>query len=556
MGTAQIPGLRARSSRIIFPRFMSDAPTGQPRSGDSIEPMDSAILRALMDNIPDRIYFKDLESRFVRNNLAHARSLGAASPDDCVGRIDFDFFSREHAERALADEREIIRSGVPIIAKIERLTMRDGKQGWASSTKMPWHDARGQVIGTFGLTRDVTDAKDAEDRLKQERNLLRTIIDHLPSRIYVKDAQSRFILNNKAHLEQLGHKTQADAAGRTTADFFPGSRGQQALADDQAVFHGQPMLNEEKSDFGAEGQVHWALVTKVPFHDIDGKLLGLVGISHDITQRKHAEEELQRRTTEMETDLRMARQVQEAFLLRPYPVFPRGAASQRSALRFAHRYIPTTTLGGDFFSITQLSDTKCGVLVCDVMGHGVRAGLLTGLIRGVVEEMGQRVADPTYVLAEINQSLMPIVEQTGQPVFATAFFGVIDLSARTLTYGNAGHPAPLVLHAGSDLTARLAPADPEPAAGLIADFAYSRHECSFMPGDLFLGYTDGLFEAADASGQMFGEDRLRTWLAGHRGLSGGEVSDRLIEAVHAHSGRAAFEDDVCLVAIESVPPSA
>src|SRR5690606_5176848 len=107
-------------------------------------------------------------------------------------------------------------------------------------------------------------------------------------------------------------------------------------------------------------------------------------------QRKVAENELKRRTAEMETDVLMARQVQETFLPRSYPVFPRGVPAESSALRFAHRYVPATTLGGDFFNIVQLSDTKCGVLICDVMGHGVRAGLLTALIRGVVGELGER----------------------------------------------------------------------------------------------------------------------------------------------------------------------
>ncbi|MEO5957627.1 MAG: PAS domain-containing protein, partial [Opitutaceae bacterium] len=472
--------------------------------------LDSAILHVLMDTLPDRIYFKDLESRFVRNNAAHARSLGASSPDACIGKTDFDFFSTEHAHRALEDEQEIIRSGKAIIAKIERLTMRDGKQGWASTTKLPWRDASGRTIGTFGVTRDVTATKEAEEKLVEERNLLRTIIDHLPSRLYVKDTASRYVLNNKSHLAVLGAKAEADAIGRTTLDFFPGERGLQALADDRQVMGGgASILNQEKSDFGPEGERQWSLVTKVPLRDLRNQVIGLVGISHDITRRKIAEQELQRRTTEMETDLRMARQVQEAFLMRPYPVFPRGVPAQMSALRFAHRYIPTTTLGGDFFDIIQLSDTKCGVLVCDVMGHGVRAGLLTALIRGTVEEMGIRAEDPVHVLSEINHCLMPIVEQTGQPVFATVFYGVIDTAASSLHYGNAGHPPPLVLPAGSDRIARLTPADPEPAAGLLAGFQYTRHECPFRPGARFLAYTDGVLEATGTEGEIFGEERLR-----------------------------------------------
>ena len=535
---------------------MSEAPSGSPSPASSpaapLESLDSSLLRVLMDTSADRIYFKDLQSRFVRNNATHARALGAASPEECVGKSDFDFFTRDHAERAFHDEQEIIRTGKPMISKVERLTLRDGRKGWASSTKMPWRDANGVIIGTFGVTRDITSAQEAELRLQEERNLLRTIIDNLPSRLYVKDTHSRYVLNNKAHLAMLGAQSQEEALGRTTADFFPGERGLQALADDRQVLDtGVPILNQENSDFGREGDVRWSLVTKVPFHDTRNELVGLIGISHDITWRKRAEQELRRRSAEMESDLRMARQVQEAFLNRAYPVFPRGASSETSALRFAHRYIPATTLGGDFFDILQLSDTRCGVLVCDVMGHGVRAGLLTALIRGVVEELGPRTENPAQVLAEVNDCLMPIVEQTGQPVFATVFFGVIDVAARTIAYGNAGHPPPLVLHRKSSSVARLVPTDPEPAAGLLGDFRYSAQQCAFEPGDMFLAYTDGVLEATDRGGAMFGEERMRNLLSGSHGLSGAEVSDRLLREVQGHSGSTSFEDDVCLVAIEA-----
>ena len=516
------------------------------------ESLDSAILLVLMATIPDKIYFKDLQSRFVRNNPAHARSLGASSPQFVIGKSDADFFSRAHAERALADEQTIIQTGQPVIGKIERLTLLDGSIAWASTTKMPWRDLEGRIIGTFGLSRDITATKIAEEKLSEERNLLRTIIDHIPSRIYIKDTASRYILNNRAHLALLGVEHQAEAAGRTTADFFPGERGRQALADDRQVLEGATsIISHEKSDFGAEGDVHWALTTKVPFHDVNQRIAGLVGISHDITRRKQAEDALKLHTAAMETDVRMARQIQETFLPRSYPVFPRGVPAEASALRFAHRYIPTTTLGGDFFQIVQLDDVKCGILICDVMGHGVRAGLLTALIRGVVAELGERATDPARVLAEINHSLTPVLEQTGQPVFATAFFGVIDTAAASLTYSNAGHPPPLILRAAIDSVVRLVPSDPEPAAGLIHDFQYSRQETVFAPGDFFLAYTDGILEAANPAGEIFGEERLIAQLVGARGLPGSLVCDRLVRATEAYSARLDFEDDVCIVTIES-----
>jgi len=515
----------------------------------SSESLDSSLLHTLMDTSPDRIYFKDRESRIVRNNAAHARSLGTTSPEACVGRTDFDFFSREHAEQAFADEQRIIRTGEPMIAKVERTTLRDGRRGWASTTKMPWKDAAGNIIGTFGVTRDITEAHEAERRLNDERILLRTILDHLPSRLYVKDVNSRYVLNNRAHLELLGAPSQESAVGRTTADFFPGPRGDQALADDRRAFAGESVINVEKSDFGPDGDVHWSLVTKVPLHDAYGEIVGLVGISHDITRRKVAEEEVKRRSQEMETDLRMTRQVQEAFLNRPYPVFPRDGGSSR--LAFAHRYIPASTLGGDFFDILRISDSRCGVLVCDVMGHGVRAGLLTALIRGVAEEVGLRTADPVAVVTEINRSLMPIVEQTGQPVFATVFFGLIDLTSRRLSFTCAGHPAPLLRHVGGRIE-RLTPQDPEPAAGLLADFRYTCLETDFQSGAQLLAYTDGILEATNAGGQIFGETRIKAVLAATEGLAATELNERLVGAVQAFSGRQAFEDDVCVVAIEAM----
>jgi sigma-B regulation protein RsbU (phosphoserine phosphatase) len=247
----------------------------------------------------------------------------------------------------------------------------------------------------------------------------------------------------------------------------------------------------------------------------------------------------------------MARQIQEAFFSQAYPIFPRGAAPAASELLFAHRYVPASTLGGDFFDIVRLSDSRCGILVCDVMGHGVRAGLLTALIRGVVEEVGPHARDAAQVLGEINRALMPIVHQTGQPVFATAFYAVIDTVAHTLSFGNAGHPPPLVLRAGTGTVDQLALSDPEPATGLIEDFAYTSHHCVFAPGDVFLGYTDGLFEADDAAGNQFGEARLRAFLGRHTGTPGAALLEQLVNEIVAFTGHAHFDDDICALTVEA-----
>ena len=120
------------------------------------------LLHALMDNVPDSIYFKDTESRFTRNNLAQARRFGLSDPADVVGKTDFDFFPADHAREAYDDEQAIIQSGKPLVAKEERTLAPDGQVRWVSSTKMPLRDQDGRIVGTLGISRDITALKQAE----------------------------------------------------------------------------------------------------------------------------------------------------------------------------------------------------------------------------------------------------------------------------------------------------------------------------------------------------------------------------------------------------------
>ena len=126
------------------------------------------LLETLMDNVPDAIYFKDLESRFTRVNRYAAARFGVASPALAVGRTDFDFFTSEHAQQALTDEQTIIRTGQPLVNVEEKETLANGKIRWVSTTKLPWRDRTGEIVGTFGISRDISDRKKAEEQLQHQ----------------------------------------------------------------------------------------------------------------------------------------------------------------------------------------------------------------------------------------------------------------------------------------------------------------------------------------------------------------------------------------------------
>jgi len=126
------------------------------------------LLRALLDNSPDHIYFKDAQSRFIKTSQSQARQFGAAAADEMVGRSDFDFFTEEHARPAFEDEQNIIRTGQPMIGRIEKESWKDGRgESWVLTTKMPLRDKTGQVIGTFGISKNITAIKEAEARLEE-----------------------------------------------------------------------------------------------------------------------------------------------------------------------------------------------------------------------------------------------------------------------------------------------------------------------------------------------------------------------------------------------------
>jgi two-component system, sensor histidine kinase and response regulator len=129
------------------------------------------LMSALMDNIPDLIYFKDRESRFIAVNNAMCSRAGFNDQSEMLGKTDKDLYADDHADAALADEKRIVETGVPILGIEEKETWPDGHVTWVSTSKMPLHDAKGTIIGTFGLSRDITERKRVEAELLESKEM-------------------------------------------------------------------------------------------------------------------------------------------------------------------------------------------------------------------------------------------------------------------------------------------------------------------------------------------------------------------------------------------------
>jgi two-component system sensor kinase FixL len=251
------------------------------------------LLRTIIDNLPDYIYAKDKQGRFVLNNLAHAKDVGAASPGAMMGKSDRDYFPRELAEQFLADEQKIIATGQSVINQEQykcRPGDESGKKYWSATSKVIWRDQGGDVLGTVGITRDIHEVKMAQEALHQSEEQLQAMLDNVPDQIYFKDTQSRFLKLSRGVVKRLGLEHPEQAVGKTDFDFFSPERAREFYEDEQRIIRsGEALVNKMEKQILLNGEIGWASTTKIPLRNREGKVIGVAGINRDITELKQAE---------------------------------------------------------------------------------------------------------------------------------------------------------------------------------------------------------------------------------------------------------------------------
>ncbi len=379
------------------------------------------LVRALLETMPDRIYFKDRESRFVRVNPAMVKLFNIQRPEDAIGKTDFDFFLPEHAEQAFADEQEILRTGRPMLGKVEKETLPDGRIGWVLTTKMPLRDSAGRIVGTMGMSRDVTRMKLIEDELAAERNMLRSVIENIPDPIFVKDVEGRYLLDNAAHCKSLGVLRREDVIGRTAFDFFPKEEAEDFKRyDDDVVASGKAMENHEECVPDAAGHRRWLLTTKAPiFNPETGAVERLVCIRRDITQMKEAEDKLKAANAELSLALSNLKEASEQ--LRSIQLQLIEAEKMKSIGRLAagvaHEVknpLAIITMGVDYLEgFAHGEDNTLEIL------HEMRAAVkrADNVIRGLLDFSAPRqleVADESLTEILLHALLLVRGEMTGQ----------------------------------------------------------------------------------------------------------------------------------------------
>jgi len=527
----------------------------------------------LVDHLVEGIFRTSPDGNYLLANTALAKIYGYNSPVEVMANIK-DIASRLYVEPGRREEFVRLMQEHDTLSGFEsQIYRKDGSIIWIEENCRAVRDGQGKLLYYEGTVEDITAQRQMAEALKRSESLYHSLVETMPQGVFRRDLQGRFTFANQTYGKFLG-LTPDQIIGRTDFDNFPKELAEKYWRDDLEIMEKgetREIIETAQPKGAPEKQYHH--VIKTALRDADGRVIGLQGMVWDITEKIRNEEKIRRTTAElarsreelraknavMEENLNTAREIQLAMLPQQYPVFPPGAAPEASAFQFVHRYQPAQSVSGDFFSISAISDTEVGVFICDVTGHGVRAALVTAMIRALAEELKPFARDPGSFLRKLNLDLCSILKNTGSPMLTTGFYAVADCRTGRLRFANAGHPKPLVVRRAAGTVEPLAnnSGRSQPALGLFEDPPYTTSETVLAPGDFLMLFTDGLYEVQGQNEELYSQERLTLDVKNFIARPSSDLFDGLIEVVRAFALNGEFDDDVCLVGLDYIgaPPA-
>jgi PAS domain S-box-containing protein len=270
----------------------------------------------LIENIPQSVFWKNTNSEYIWTNQRFASDGGVDSPEDLVGKTDFDMpWTKEQSAAFVKDDRAVIASGKPKLNIIEPQRRSDGQYAWLNTNKVPIFDPDGNVIGLIGTYEDITERTQTEIALRRYEHMMDTVFNNIPVAIFWKDSESRFLGCNANFATDAGLDSPSEIVGKTDFDFpWADEHAQEFIDDDHYVMEtGEARLNYIEQQRQKDGKLAWLQTNKVPLRDGEGNIIGVLGTYQDITNQIDASEELRRaRSAAQEERQRLARDLHDA----------------------------------------------------------------------------------------------------------------------------------------------------------------------------------------------------------------------------------------------------
>lgn len=529
---------------------MSPRPSGpgviRIPAGPAARPMGGEDFQVLLQSIYDAVFITDPQGAITGANVRAEQFFGCSRPELCKKNVlDWLCGADQSLLNTILGSLENNR-----FVLIQALCRRLDESMFPAEISVSRLPLGGKTHLSFFI-RDITLRKEAEERLKTGYNALQ----NSGSGIAVADVEGALAgYVNPSMLALLGLESAEAAYAYNFRQFLK----DEALAADMiAAAQAGDVWTGELEMKRKDGTPFFAQASLAPNLNPDGAMTGIVISLLDVTPQRQAQQQLElyaaqlrQKNAEMEADLRMARDLQYAFLPAGYPEVKTTDPGKPGRLEFAHVYHPSGLVGGDFFDILPVSDSQVLVFVADVMGHGARAALVVATIRGLLEQIAKETQEPGEFMTRLNAAYSKIFSSASELMFATACCVLFDLERGQIWHANAGHPLPMVIDAdGTVRTAHVSAEGLGPALGLFGDARYAHVVADLVPGKRVVFYTDGLTEARNRAQEEFDVKGLKDSLAGHVADALPALLDGLVRDAVQFTGTPLFEDDVCLLGV-------
>jgi len=509
--------------------------------------MGDSDFQQLLQNVYDGAVITDYAGRVVDCNARLCQFLGYEHEELCrMGLFDLLYGADETIlpviRENLANTRFVL---------LQAYFVRKDESVFPTETAINRLYLSGQDYLCF-FVRDITLRRENEEQLRTEHTAIQTA----GSGIAIANLDAQLTYVNPAIVRMWGAADAESLQALTLHDLFGNPETSNTIVTSVAA--GQAWSGEVEAR-RLDGTPFYVQAGATANLDSEEQLAGVVLSFNDVTERRRLEEQreqyaeqLRNRNAEMEADLTMARDVQFALLPREFPSFPRSATPAESAVQFHHVYRPSRILGGDFFQAIMVSDYQAGVFVCDVMGHGMRAALITAIVRGLIEELKSIADNPGVFLTHMNREFMTILRDAEEFMFVSVSYLLFDLDKRLIQFADAGHPSPLLLRRRHNrvVPLRSSSAPHGPALGIEIKTLYESCELPLEAQDSVLIFTDGITEVEGPGRSQYGEERLRAAVQHRLALQTSQLLPELLADAETFSAGRGFDDDVCLLGVD------
>jgi phosphoserine phosphatase RsbU/P len=417
---------------------------------------------------------------------------------------------------------------------------KNGELYWARQSISSIKDTNGAITHYVSIMEDITAHKQVEEALKESEERFRQMADMAGEWIWEQGPNGRYIYCSSAVKAIVGYEPE-EVVGRFFYELFTVEDRKQVALGHYVTDNMEPFFGLINHYRHKDGRTIVTESTGAPILDVKGNLIKWRGVDRDITERLQAEEEIRRAHVKLavaKNEMKIARQIQES-LLPAAPVIMPG-------LRIHGHCLPADQVGGDYFDYFRRQGDCVDVVIADVSGHSVGPALFMVETRCAIRTHAHLTENPAETLAMMNESLYDDLNQADH--FITMFYMRYDSLNRQLSYANAGQCPPLLLKPGAVACREL---DAEGLVlGVMKDVSFEEKQVDLNAGDMVFLYTDGITEAENPEGELFGSQRLCETLTTNSELEPQRLIEELIKELQSFRQKKTFDDDVTLVILK------